>query len=218
MWQHYPGGTESIGISFSSWISFRGHRANYPPGSDGQIGGECLFGVMGIQRPRCAQSSINRPRQERRRTGCGICKKLGIEKRHTTAYHPQSDGVAERNIGSVKQAIRCLLMERRMDKGSWPTLLTEVSFLCNGVTNSATKISPQMLTFERQPRSPMDIRSNIEGNEGEMTPDEYWGLSNSIQRELSESARRNQESSAELTKLRYDQKKKDFCVKRAIRS
>ena len=105
-----------------------------------------------------------------------ICKKLEIEKRHTTPYHPQSDGVAERNIGSVKQAIWCLLMERRMDKGSWPTLLTEVSFLCNGVTNSATKISPQMLTFGRQPRTPMNIRSNIEGNESEMTPDEYWGL------------------------------------------
>ena len=36
-----------------------------------------------------------------------MCGQLGIEKRHTTAYHPQADGMAERGIGTVKQTIRC---------------------------------------------------------------------------------------------------------------
>ena len=34
-----------------------------------------------------------------------MCGELGIEKRHTTAYHPQADGMAEWGIGAVKQTI-----------------------------------------------------------------------------------------------------------------
>ena len=41
-----------------------------------------------------------------------MCETLGVEKRHATAYHSQADGMAERSIGTVKQTIRCLLLER----------------------------------------------------------------------------------------------------------
>ena len=40
-----------------------------------------------------------------------MCRQLGIEKRHTTAYHPQADGMAERGIGAVKQTLRWLLLD-----------------------------------------------------------------------------------------------------------
>ena len=61
----------------------------------------------------------------------GFCKPLGIEKRHTTPYHPQCDGMAERNIGFVKQVTLCLMLDRQLPKGSWPALLSEVAFHCN---------------------------------------------------------------------------------------
>ena len=60
----------------------------------------------------------------------GFCTPLNIDKRHTTPHHPQCDGMAERNIGFVKQVLSCLLLDRQLSKGSWPTLLKEVSFHC----------------------------------------------------------------------------------------
>ena len=86
-----------------------------------------------------------------------LCRKLGIQKCHSSPYHPQGDGMAERNVGSVKQVIRCLLMGREMGKDSWPSVLPEVSFVLNNVRNSTTKISPHMITYGRKPRAPTDI-------------------------------------------------------------
>ena len=60
-----------------------------------------------------------------------FCAKVGVNKRATTSYHPQCDGMSERNIGLVKQVIRCLQLDRQLPKGSWPGLLTEESFHIN---------------------------------------------------------------------------------------
>ena len=48
-----------------------------------------------------------------------FCRPLGIEKRHTTTYYPQCDGMAERNIGLVNQVIVCLVLNCQLSKGSW---------------------------------------------------------------------------------------------------
>ena len=85
-----------------------------------------------------------------------LCRDFGIEKRHTTPYHPEPDGMAERHIGFVKQVIRCLILERDLEKGSWPSVLPEVTFYCNSLDNASSKVSPHMLAFDRQPRSPID--------------------------------------------------------------
>ena len=84
-----------------------------------------------------------------------LCRDFGIEKRHTIPYHPESDGMAERHIGFVKQVIRCLILERDLEKGSWPSVLPEVTFYCNSLDNASSKVSPHMLAFGRQPRSPI---------------------------------------------------------------
>ena len=86
-----------------------------------------------------------------------FCTPLGVEKRHNTPYHPQCDGMAERNIGFIKQVIMCLMLDRQLDKGSWPALLSEASFYCNCMPNASSKVSPYELTYGRQPRSPIDI-------------------------------------------------------------
>ena len=86
-----------------------------------------------------------------------MCRQLGIEKRHTTAYHPQADGMAERGIGAVKQTLRCLLLDRKMEPASWLALLPEISFLLNSVSNASTKLSPHILTYGREPRAPKNL-------------------------------------------------------------
>ena len=90
-----------------------------------------------------------------------FCRSLGVEKKRTTPYHPEADGMAERNIGMVKQVIRCLQLYRRLSKGSWPPLLTEVSFHCNGMNNATSSTSPHMLTRGQLPKCPMDTSCDI---------------------------------------------------------
>ena len=65
--------------------------------------------------------------------------------------------MAERHIGFVKQLIRCLMLERHLEKGSWPSLLQEITFYCNNLNNASSKISPHILPFGLQPRSPIDM-------------------------------------------------------------
>eukprot|EP00800_Vazella_pourtalesii_P010949 TRINITY_DN2656_c0_g2_i2.p1 TRINITY_DN2656_c0_g2~~TRINITY_DN2656_c0_g2_i2.p1 ORF type:complete len:269 (+),score=21.55 TRINITY_DN2656_c0_g2_i2:119-925(+) len=85
-----------------------------------------------------------------------LCERLGIEKRHSSPYHPQGDGLVERSIGLARQVARCLTLDRKLPKESWPEILPEVSFYCNNVENSSTKFSPQRLMTGRQPTSPID--------------------------------------------------------------
>ena len=46
-----------------------------------------------------------------------FCQRAGVNKRRTTPYHPQCEAMAERNIGLVKQVIRCLQADRHLPKG-----------------------------------------------------------------------------------------------------
>ena len=86
-----------------------------------------------------------------------MCDKLGIEKRHSSPYHPQGDGMVERSIGLVKQVARCLTLDRNLPKESWPDILPEVAFYCNNTENVSTGYSAQLLMTGRQPLSPMEI-------------------------------------------------------------
>ena len=45
-----------------------------------------------------------------------ICTTLGIEKRRSSAYHSQGNGFAERNIRSVKDMLRAVLLHRRLQQ------------------------------------------------------------------------------------------------------
>ena len=48
-----------------------------------------------------------------------MCNQLGMEKRHTSPYHSQADGLEERSIGSIKQVTRCMTLDRKLSKESY---------------------------------------------------------------------------------------------------
>ena len=137
-----------------------------------------------------------------------LCQELGIQKRHTTPYHPEADGMAERHIGFVKQVIRCLMLERNLEKGSWPSLLPEVTFYCNNLDNASTKISPHLMTFGRQPRTPLDMLIAHAPTDGGQTGNEYVDLLLKKREELDEIAQKNRGNRQLETKERYDAGKK----------
>ena len=70
-----------------------------------------------------------------------LLEKLGVEKRHSSPYHPQGDGQAERGVRNVTQIMRCLLSERNIGKNDWHILLPEVNYLINTVPSSSTKFT-----------------------------------------------------------------------------
>ena len=102
-----------------------------------------------------------------------MCDRLGIEKRHSSPYHPQADGLVERSIGLVKQVARCLTLDRQLPKESWPDILPEVAFYCNNTEIASTKFSAHLLMTGRQPLSPIDAMLSRKGWTDELSHSQH---------------------------------------------
>ena len=73
---------------------------------------------------------------------------FGILKSHTTAYHPQGDGLVERFNRSLLQLLRVYI-----DKHSdWEQHLPLALYAYRTAIHSSTGVSPHMLMFGREPR------------------------------------------------------------------
>ena len=115
--------------------------------------------------------------------------------------------MAERNIGLVKQVIRCLQLDRQLQKGSWPKLLTEVTFHINGMINATSRISPHMLTFGREPQSPLDSWCHHLGESQINSHGEHLTSLKKKQVELREIAMDNIRENLSRARRRYNQGK-----------
>ena len=80
-----------------------------------------------------------------------LCSKLGIEKRHSSPYHPEGNGQAERSVQSLKTLVRCVMAEEELPKYAWPSILQKATFMHNASTNTSTKHSPHELMYGTQP-------------------------------------------------------------------
>ena len=86
----------------------------------------------------------------------GICNILGIEKRRSSAYHSQGNGFAERNIRSVKDMLRSVLLQRKAQQTKWTSLLPELVFALNTSLSKAIKCTPHNVVFGRSARLSVD--------------------------------------------------------------
>ena len=48
-----------------------------------------------------------------------VCNTLGIERCRSSAHHNQGNGFAERNIRTVKDAMRSILLHQRLSQSKW---------------------------------------------------------------------------------------------------
>ncbi|XP_041926157.1 uncharacterized protein LOC121689966 [Alosa sapidissima] len=78
----------------------------------------------------------------------------GVEKSHTTPYHPMGNGQAERMNRTLGSMIRALPPRSKV---KWPQLLNNLTFVYNCTVHETTGFPPFFLMYGRTPRLPVDL-------------------------------------------------------------
>ena len=86
-----------------------------------------------------------------------VCTNFGIEKRRTSSYHSQGNSFAERNIRSIREIMRTLLLDQKLPQSYWRNILPTVVFSINSTESAATKCIPFEVIYGKYPTLPYDI-------------------------------------------------------------
>eukprot|EP00794_Sanderia_malayensis_P014624 gene14624-16139_t len=81
-----------------------------------------------------------------------VCQLFGIEKRRTTAYHPQTDGLCEGFNGVLKALLR---MKVNCDKNDWDEQLPHALLAYRVSKQSSTGVTPFEMLYGRDIRLPL---------------------------------------------------------------
>jgi hypothetical protein len=87
-----------------------------------------------------------------------VYKILRINKRQTTAYHPQCDGLVERFNRTLTQMLSMVI---DTDTTNWDRMLPLVLFAYRTSKHEATQYTPFELLYGRQARLPMDTALTV---------------------------------------------------------
>jgi transposase InsO family protein len=80
-----------------------------------------------------------------------LYQQLGLRKIRTAAYHPQTDGQAERFNRSLIEMLRATTTDRKVN---WDEVLAPVLFAYRSSVNSSTGFSPYEMLYGRAPKLP----------------------------------------------------------------
>ena len=83
-----------------------------------------------------------------------MCQLFGIEKRRTTAYHPQTDGLCERFNGILKSLLR---MRVNNDKDDWDEQLPSALLAYRVSKQSSTGVTPFEMLYGRDARLSLGV-------------------------------------------------------------
>ncbi len=83
-----------------------------------------------------------------------LCQLAGIDKTHTTPYHPMGNGQVERMNRTLGNMIRALPPRSKV---RWPQMLNTLTFAYNCTVHETTGFSPFFLMYGRTPRLPVDL-------------------------------------------------------------
>jgi transposase InsO family protein len=80
----------------------------------------------------------------------GLCQQLGIKKKLSTAFHPQTDGQTERVNQTLETYLRTFV---NYDQNDWYQLLPLAEFAYNNSSTTATKMTPFYANYGYHPRT-----------------------------------------------------------------
>ena len=83
-----------------------------------------------------------------------VCKQCEITQSFTVAYHPQSNGLVERNNRKILEILRHIVDDV---KDAWEDWLPQVATSINGSLSTATGKSPYWIIFGKDKRLPYDL-------------------------------------------------------------
>ena len=98
-----------------------------------------------------------------------LLEMTGTEQRVKSAYHPQSNGLCERQNRTIKDSLVKILKENPKE---WPNVIQGVLFGHKVSVHYSTKFSQFFLTYNRQPTLPIDIKYNLVKESNDTTVDE----------------------------------------------
>uniref|UniRef100_A0A8C7YJD4 Integrase catalytic domain-containing protein n=1 Tax=Oryzias sinensis TaxID=183150 RepID=A0A8C7YJD4_9TELE len=78
----------------------------------------------------------------------------GVNKSHTTSYHPMGNGGTERFNRTLGNMLRTLPLK---DKEKWPQQIQSLTFAYNATVHETTGYATFFLMFGRIPRLPVDV-------------------------------------------------------------
>jgi len=87
-----------------------------------------------------------------------INRRLSIEQRTTTAYHPQSNGMVERFNGTLQKMLSAYVSSHQKD---WDEYLPYVLGAYRFSTHHTTGVSPFKAMFGREPNFPVDVALGV---------------------------------------------------------
>lgn len=95
-----------------------------------------------------------------------VCELVGIQRRLSTAYHPETDGATERENQELEKYIRCFVSYSQRD---WTNLLPIAELAANNRNSSTTGFSPFFLTHGYE-IDPIEIKEDIIDLTSEVAP------------------------------------------------
>jgi transposase InsO family protein len=83
-----------------------------------------------------------------------LIKLLGTKSKLSTAFHPQTNGQAERTNQVLEQYLRCFIDDKQ---SNWVSLLPMAEFAYNNTVQASTGVSPFYAVYGHHPRFSIDV-------------------------------------------------------------
>ena len=141
-----------------------------------------------------------------------ICSLFGIEKRRTTPYHPQTDGLCERFNGTLKSLLRKRV---NRDRDNWDEQIAAALLAYRSSIQASTGLSPFEMLYGREATLPLSISRDNSTLKPIQGPTKYLSELKDRFSHLKDIASDRQKAAQEKQKKLYDarhrvESKKDF--------
>ena len=131
---------------------------------------DCLFDKFICQHGLPESIHSDQGRQFESHIMTVLCEKLNISKTRTTPYHPQSDGMVERNNRTLKREIGKRLSSALTD---WDLVLSQHQLTYNTTHHSTTGLTPFFLVHGREASLPHSLLTSPNPVAPSSTPADY---------------------------------------------